>query len=64
LVRFKGDEQKAKAVYEGFVPLTPNDIADVIYFTASLPPHMCINDLTLTCITQANGIYNTKMLKK
>jgi NADP-dependent 3-hydroxy acid dehydrogenase YdfG len=64
LVRFKGDEQKAKAVYEGFVPLTPNNIADVIYFTASLPPHMCINDLTLTCITQANGIYNTKMLKK
>lgn len=64
LVRFKGDEQKAKAVYEGFVPLTPDDIANVIYFTASLPPHMCINDLTLTCITQANGIYNTKMLKK
>jgi NADP-dependent 3-hydroxy acid dehydrogenase YdfG len=64
LVRFKGDEARAKSVYEGYIPLTPNDIADVIYYTASLPPHMCINDLTLTCITQANGIYNTKMLKK
>ncbi|MBU3676097.1 MAG: SDR family NAD(P)-dependent oxidoreductase [Chitinophagaceae bacterium] len=64
LVRFKGDEARAKSVYDGFTPLTPEDIANVIYFTASLPPHMCINDLTLTCITQANGIYNTKMLKK
>lgn len=64
LVRFKGDAERAKSVYEGFTPLSPDDIADVIYYTASLPPHMCINDVTLTCITQANGIYNTKMLKK
>lgn len=60
IVRFKGDEEKAKAVYDGFKPLTPEDIADSIYYVATLPPHVCINDLTLTCITQANANYNIK----
>lgn len=60
LVRFKGDEEKAKAVYEGFTPLTPEDVADAIYYTATLPKHVCINDLTLTCLTQANANYNIK----
>lgn len=60
LVRFNGDEQKAKAVYEGFTPLTPNDVADAVYYACSLPAHVCINDLTLTCITQANAHYSIK----
>jgi NADP-dependent 3-hydroxy acid dehydrogenase YdfG len=60
LVRFKGDQQRAKAVYEGFTPLTPDDIADAIYYASTLPRHVCINDLTLTCITQANAHYNIK----
>lgn len=63
IVRFKGDEQKAKAVYEGFKPLTPEDIADSIFYVATLPQHVCINDLTLTCITQANANYNIKAPK-
>jgi NADP-dependent 3-hydroxy acid dehydrogenase YdfG len=60
LVRFKGDHDKAKAVYDGFTPLTPEDVADAIYYTATLPKHVCINDLTLTCLTQANANYNIK----
>lgn len=60
LVRFKGDEQRAQKVYEGIQPLKAEDIAGVIYFCASLPPHVCVNDLTLTCLTQANGIYSIK----
>ena len=60
LVRFKGDEQRAKKVYEGFTPLTPQDVADSVYFAATLPKHVCINDLTLTCLTQANAHYNIK----
>ncbi len=60
LVRFKGDQQRAKAVYDGFTPLTPDDIADAIYYTCTLPKHVCINDLTITCLTQANANYNIK----
>ncbi len=59
MVRFKGDEEKANAVYKGFMPLTPVDIADTIYYTCTLPKHVCINDLTITCLSQAsaNHIY-------
>lgn len=62
LVRFDGDEQRAKAVYDGFTPLTPEDVASTIYFTTTLPKHVCINDLTLTCLTQANSNYNIKKI--
>lgn len=57
LVRFKGDAAAAKKVYEGLEPLTAEDVADVIWFCASLPPHVCVNDLTLTCTRQANNFY-------
>lgn len=59
-VRFKGDEQKASAVYEGFTPLYANDIADVVYYCATLPENVCINDLVVTCTAQADGIYIQK----
>ena len=58
LVRFKGDEDKADKVYDGLVPLTPEDVADSIFYCASLPPSVCINSLTITCTAQANGIYS------
>lgn len=57
VVRFKGDEEKADKVYEGFVPLTADDIADSIFYCASLSPNVCINDLTITPTAQADGIY-------
>jgi 3-hydroxy acid dehydrogenase/malonic semialdehyde reductase len=57
LVRFKGDNTTAKKVYDGIEPLSAEDVADVIYYCASLPPHVCINDLTITCLKQADGIY-------
>lgn len=57
LVRFKGDESTAKSVYNGIEPLTPGDVADVIFYCATLPPNVCINDLTVTCLQQADGIY-------
>lgn len=57
LVRFKGEEQTAKSVYNGLTPLTPEDVADVIYYCTTLPPHVCINDLTITPTRQADGIY-------
>lgn len=57
LVRFKGDADKAGKTYEGFIPLKAEDIADTVYYCATLPPHVCINDLTITCTQQANSIY-------
>lgn len=60
MVRFKGDEAKAKAVYEGYEPLHAADIADTVYYCASVPPHVCINDLVITCTAQANSFYTYK----
>ncbi len=56
-VRFKGNEQQAAKIYEGYKPLIAKDVADVIYYCATLPPHVCINDLTLTSLSQANSFY-------
>ncbi|MBI5856523.1 MAG: SDR family NAD(P)-dependent oxidoreductase [Sphingobacteriales bacterium] len=57
LVRFKGDEATAKKIYDGLKPLSSDDVADIIYYCASLPPHVCINDLSVTCLQQADTIY-------
>lgn len=57
LVRFKGDEATAKSVYNGLQALTAADVADAIYYTTTLPAHVCINDLVITCTQQANAIY-------
>jgi len=56
-VRFKGDAGQAKKIYDGYTPLTAEDVADVIHYCAGLPPHVCINDLVMTCTAQADGIY-------
>ncbi len=56
LVRFKGDENKAKAIYDGFTPLYANDIADIAFYCATLPENVCINDLVVTCTAQADAI--------
>lgn len=61
IVRFKGDEEMAKSVYDGFTPLKAEDIADVIYFAASRPAHVNINDLTIMPAAQASAtVFNKK----
>lgn len=57
LVRFKGNEQAASKVYEGYQPLSAEDVADIIFYCTTLPPHVCINDLDVTCLSQA-GVNN------
>ena len=59
-VRFHGDEERAKSVYADVNALQAADIADIAWYCASLPPHVCINDLTVTCLTQANSFYAIK----
>jgi 3-hydroxy acid dehydrogenase/malonic semialdehyde reductase len=57
LVRFKGDEEKAKNFYHGVDALTAEDIADTIYYCATLPAHVCIDDLVITPTQQA-GVHH------
>lgn len=55
LVRFKGDQQMADATYDGFEPLVAQDIADTIYFVATRPKHVTINDLVIMPTAQASA---------
>jgi 3-hydroxy acid dehydrogenase/malonic semialdehyde reductase len=57
IVRFKGDADTAKQVYNGITPLSAKDVADVIYYTTTLPAHVCLNEIVITCTQQANTIY-------
>jgi len=56
LVRFKGDKSKADGVYRGYDPLLASDIADITYFAATRPPHVCLNDIVVTPTAQANSV--------
>lgn len=53
VVRFKGDEARAKKVYEGVEPLTAEDIAETLVWVASRPPHVCIDEMVIKCTDQA-----------
>lgn len=55
LVRFKGDKQKADAVYDGFKPLQAEDVAESIYFMASQPPHVNIEEIFILPAAQATA---------
>jgi len=55
LVRFKGDEKRAKNVYVGLTPLSAHDIAEAIYWAASRPDHVNISDIVITPKAQANA---------
>jgi NADP-dependent 3-hydroxy acid dehydrogenase YdfG len=59
-VRFKGDQETAGKFYEGYKALEAKDIADVCFYCATLPAHVCINDLVLTCTAQANSFTTFK----
>ena len=56
-VRFHQDKEKAKAAYNGYTPMTAEDVAGIIYYVATLPPNLCINDLVVTSLAQANSFY-------
>ncbi len=62
VVRFKGDQKRADGVYKGYQPLSPEDIAGAVYYVATLPPHININDLLIMPTAQASaGLFNKQL---
>ncbi len=61
IVRFDGDEDKAKKVYTGLQPLTPEDIAETIFWVANRPAHVNINDILIMPTVQATA---TNVIRK
>jgi len=55
IVRFKGDDERAQNVYKGLQPLKPEDIAETVYWVASRPAHVNINDIVIMPTVQANA---------
>ncbi len=52
-VRFRGDEEKAEAVYANVEPLTPDDVADCVVFALTRPPHVNVDELVLKALAQS-----------
>jgi len=52
-VRFRGDADRAATVYKGYTPLSGRDIADVVLFAATRPPHVALQDILITPVDQA-----------
>jgi 3-hydroxy acid dehydrogenase / malonic semialdehyde reductase len=55
IVRFKGDAEKAKAVYAGIEPCTPDDIADCVMWAVTRPWHMNVDEIVVKARNQASG---------
>lgn len=57
LVRFHGDQDRAAAVYAGFEPLRPEDVADAVLFCATRPPHANVREMILMPSAQASAVH-------
>ncbi len=53
LIRFEGDQEKAKAVYRSMNPLSADDIAETVFWICSMPAHVNVNQIELMPIAQA-----------
>lgn len=54
IVRYSGDEEKAKNTYKGMTPLVAEDVAEAVFFCASRPDHVNINDIIMTPVSQVS----------
>jgi 3-hydroxy acid dehydrogenase / malonic semialdehyde reductase len=55
LVRFRGDEEQARAVYEGVEAMTPDDIAECVVFAVTRPPHVNVDEIVVKALAQSSG---------
>lgn len=63
-VRFHGDKKRAKQTYEGYQPMSAEDIASLVFYVTTLPAHLCINDMVVTSVSQANSFYIKREVAK
>ena len=54
-VRFRGDEEAAKAVYAGVEAMTPDDVADCVLFAVTRPPHVNVDEIVVKALAQSSG---------
>jgi NADP-dependent 3-hydroxy acid dehydrogenase YdfG len=54
-VRFRGDEEVARQVYEGLEPMTPDDVAQCVLFAVTRPPHVNVDELVVKALAQSSG---------
>ena len=54
-MRFKGDADKAKAVYEGVDPITPDEVADCVMFALTRPLHVNVDEIVIKALQQSSG---------
>ena len=54
-VRFRGDTDQAKRVYEGLEPITPDEIAECILFALTRPPHVNVDEIVVKALAQSSG---------
>ena len=62
LVRFKGDSQRASTIYQGYAPLVAQDIADIVEFALTRPPHVVLADVVVLPTAQASATVIKKKL--
>jgi 3-hydroxy acid dehydrogenase / malonic semialdehyde reductase len=55
LVRFRGDEERARAVYEGVEAMTADDVAECVLFALTRPPHVNVDELVVKALAQSSG---------
>jgi 3-hydroxy acid dehydrogenase / malonic semialdehyde reductase len=55
LVRFKGDAEMAKSVYEGVDPITPEEVADCVLFALTRPLHVNVDEIVIKALAQSSG---------
>ena len=55
LVRFRGDEETARKVYEGVEAMQPGDIAECVVFAVTRPPHVNVDEIVVKALAQSSG---------
>ena len=61
IVRFKGDKERAANVYKGYQPLVAGDVANVVFYVTTLPPHVSIHEVIVMPTAQASSMHFYKV---